>query len=81
MRRRTLGNANPQGRLDVLLYQLAQRWMEQIEAERGLVGLREHLLPMVEKTIVSRVPAENLIPCELRSCLMLLEQNLRKIRC
>jgi len=80
--KRTLRNvAHRQGRLDVLLYQLAERWMAQVEVERGLVGLREYLLPIVEKTIVNRVPAENLIPSELRSCLMLLDQNLRGRGC
>ena len=72
---------NRQGRVDVLLYQLAERWMAQLEAERGLVGLREHLLPMVEQAIAMRVPDENMIPQELRSLMILCEQNLRRRGC
>ena len=70
--------ANRQGRLDVLCYQLAERWMERLEAERGLIGLREHLLPLVEAAILAKVPAENMIPPELRTLIILCEQNLRR---
>lgn len=79
MKRRSLVNVrNRHGRVDVLLYRLAERWMEQIEAQRGLAGLRQHILPLVEAAIVARVPAGNMIPIELRSLLMLCEQNLRR---
>lgn len=57
---------NRQGRVDVLMYQLADRWLEQLEVERGLAGLRERMLPVVEAAIVARVPAGNMIPRELR---------------
>lgn len=73
--------ANCQGRVDVLFYQLAERWMERLEGERGLVGLREQLLPLVEAAIVARVPAGNMIPQELRALMILCEQNLRRRGC
>ena len=73
--------AHRQGRLDVLFYQLAERYMETVERERGLVGLREHLLPMVETAIVRSVPGENVIPAELRRVLKVLDKNLRNRGC
>ena len=79
--RRLANVQHRQGRLDVLLYQLAERWMQKLETERGLVGLREHFLPLVETAIVQQVPAGNLIPTELRSALMVLDQNLRNRGC
>ena len=54
--------------------------MERLETERGLVGLRQHLLPMIEDSIVRCVPTGNLIPQELRSLAVLCEQNLRRGR-
>ena len=81
-RRRRLTNAqNTYGRVDVLLYRLAERWMQQVETERELPGLREQLLPLVEKAIIARVPAGNMIPEELRSFVTLCEQNFRSGRC
>lgn len=67
---------NAQGRADVLVYRLAERWMAQLEAEQGLVGVREHLLPIVEEIIANRVPAGNVIPKELRALM-----NIRRGRC
>lgn len=73
--------AHRAGRLDVLLYQLAERYMAELESQRGLVGLREHLLPLVEAAIVRSVPGQNVIPNELRSVLMVLDKNLRNRGC
>ena len=81
MKRPLSSVANRQGRLDVLLYQCAELWMERLEIERGLVGLRQHLLPMIEEAIVRGVPAGNLIPQELRSMVAVCEQNLRRGGC
>lgn len=81
MRRSLAKVRNRQGRVDVLFYQLAERWMERLEVERGLAGLREQLLPLVEAVIVSRVPAGNVIPLELRSLMTLCEENFRRRRC
>ena len=71
---------NRQGRLDVLLYQFAELWMERLEAG-GLVGLRQHLLPMIEDAIVRRVPAGNVIPPEFRTLMILCAENARRARC
>ena len=82
MKRRSLRNVtSTHGRADVLFYRLAERYMETIESQHGLVGLREHLLPIVEDVIVERFPPENLIPSELRSMVQLLDQNLRRRGC
>jgi hypothetical protein len=65
---------DPQGRLDVLLYRLADRWMERVEEDRGLVGLREHILPMVEEAIAeSGLPAQ--VPQELVSLFKVWRMN------
>ena len=73
---RRLGNVrNPQGRIDVLLYQLVSRGMERIEREQGLVGIREHVLPIVEDAILQNVPAQNLIPREVAALLKVCELN------
>lgn len=67
---------NQQGRADVLVYRLAERWMAQLEAEQGITGLRENLLPLIEEIIEDRVPANNVIPRELRALM-----NIRRGRC
>lgn len=76
--KRSLSQAkDPQGRLDVLLYQLAGRVMERVERDRGLVGIRENLLPIVEQAIVQIVPRENMIPREIRALVKVCQQNVR----
>lgn len=78
MSTRRLGRVqNPQGRLDVLLYQLVSRTMERLERERNVVGIREHLLPIVEELIQANVPARNLIPREIAAVLRVCELNRR----
>lgn len=67
--------------MDVLLYRLAERWMAQLEGQCGLVGLCEQLLPLVEATIVARVPAGNIIPEELRGLMVLCDENFRRRGC
>ena len=80
MRQRLNNPRNTHGRIDVLLYRLAERWMEQQE-QRGLPGLRQHLLPLVEAAIVAKVPAGNMIPPELRSLMLLCDENFRRPGC
>ena len=80
MRRRLNNARNTHGRVDVLLYRLAERWIEQQE-QRGLVGLRECLLPWVEAVIVAKVPAGNMIPPELRGLMVLCDENFRRRGC
>lgn len=71
--------ANPEGRLDVLLYQFAGRLMERIEQERGWLGIRENFLPMIEDLIVAaEVPQRNVIPWEVRAVLKVYHQNRRR---
>lgn len=71
--------------MDVLLYRLVERWMAQLEGQCGLVGLREQLLPLVESTIVAKVPAGNMIPAELRDLMVrlmvLCDDNFRRRGC
>jgi hypothetical protein len=66
---------DPQGRIDVLLYQFAGRMMERLERDRGLVGIREHLLPLVEEVIVGSISRRNVIPREVRAFLKVCELN------
>ena len=81
MKRRTLTNVpDPQGRLDVLLYQFVARAADRLERERGIVGLREHLLPVVEEVILAHVPQRSLIPRELAAVLKVCEANRIKAR-
>ena len=67
---------NPQGRADVMLYRLAERFMAQLEAQHAITGLREHVLPLIERLIADRMPAENVIPRELRALM-----SIRRTRC
>jgi hypothetical protein len=67
--------ANPEGRVDVLLYQIVSRVVDRIEQDKGLVGLREYVLPIVEDAIVQSLPARNLIPREIAAVLKVCELN------
>jgi hypothetical protein len=78
MKRKRLAEVNPQGRVDALLYRLVERYMGRLESEGGLVGLRENLLPSIEKAIRRNVSAKNVLPEEVRGALTVLHQNLRK---
>lgn len=78
-RKRRLQNvADPQGRLDVLLYQLAVRTAERLEREQGIVGLQEHVLPLIEDAILAHVPQQSLIPREIAAMLRVCEMNKAK---
>lgn len=79
-RRRRLQNADPQGRLDVLLYQIASRAAERLEREQGIVGLQEHLLPLVEDVIMAHVPDQCFIPRQVAAILRVCELNRAKAR-
>lgn len=81
-RRRGLANvANRQGRLDVLLYELASRAAQRVEEEQGVVGLREYVLPMVEDVILEHVPGRNLIPRELCDLFNVWQLNRQRLGC
>ena len=71
--------ANPAGRVDVALYRIAERFMHNLERDRGLAGVCENLLPIVEDAIIGAVPQGNIIPPEiqddLRRLWQLFEQN------
>lgn len=76
VRQRSLAKIrNPQGRLDVLLYRAAQKYMERLERQHGLAGIRDNFLPMVEEMIMANIPRRNLIPPELRSFCAVYMQN------
>jgi hypothetical protein len=78
MRRKVPRLANvqdPQGRVDVALYRLASKAIERLELEQGLVGMREHVLPIIEDAILRNFPAENLIPREIQAVLKVCELN------
>ena len=76
-RKRLSDVAQRQGRVDVLLYQVVNRVAERLERERGLVGLREHVLPIVEEVISENVSPRNAIPRELQGLLKFWELNRR----
>jgi hypothetical protein len=67
---------NRQGRIDVLLYQLADRMIERLERERGVIGIRERFMPMVEEAIVESVPRR--LPREWMAFLEVCEMNRRR---
>ena len=70
--------ADARGRVDVAAYRIVERLMERIEQERGLVGVRENLLPLIEAAITRSLPRENLlktVPPELRAILTVIGQN------
>jgi hypothetical protein len=79
-RRRTqsLANVPPQGRLDVFLYRMVERGMEQIEREHGLVEFRSRILPMVEQLICRYMPAYSVLPKEFQELWSFVELNARK---
>lgn len=75
-KKRTLSDVeDPAGRVDVALYRIADRLMGRLEQEQGVVGLREHVLPIVEQAISQHVPAENLIPAEIQAILNVCRLN------
>jgi hypothetical protein len=70
-----LAKADPAGRVDVALYRVVERFMEQAERERGLVGVREHLLPIIENAIQCLDLPQWEIPPEVKALVKLAEQN------
>jgi hypothetical protein len=78
-RKPKLAQANPTGRLDVAAYRMAERLMGHLEKHSGIIGLCEHLLPMVESAIVDTLPGRSVIPPEvhedMRRLWVLYEQN------
>ena len=66
---------NRQGRIDVMLYRLADHGLGRLEQEQGLLGLRENLLPILESFITPNVQAENLIPQEIQAVLKICQLN------
>jgi hypothetical protein len=70
--------SDPRGRLDVLFYQLAQRLMEGIERERGITGLQENLLPIVERIAKDKFPSKRIITPEFSALFRLYQQNARR---
>ena len=65
---------NATGRIDVALYRIAQRVMENAERDRGVRGLQENLLPIVEQAIHCYFP-KKAIPPELLQILAVWEAN------
>lgn len=78
-RKQSLAQSNPEGRLDVLLYQFVDRLMEKAEKHHGLNGIREHLLPIVEQAIIQNLPGRNLIPPEIAAALKVYQANRRRL--
>ena len=70
--------ADPTGRIDVATYRAIERLMGRLEEERGLVGLREKLMPLIESAIVGALPGRNLlaeVTPELQALWSIFEQN------
>lgn len=78
-RKQTLAQVNPEGRLDVLLYQFVGRLMDRAERDNGVTGFREHLLPIVEQAITQNLPGKNVIPPELAAALKVYQANRRRL--
>lgn len=79
-RRQLAQVTDPRGRLDVAAYRIAERVLMRLESQRGLRGLVENLLPVVEGAIVDTLPGRNLmdeIPQELQAILHVYMQNAR----
>lgn len=73
---------NPTGRIDVAAYRVAERVLEQLERERGIAGLRDHFLPVIEGAIVDSLPARNLIneiPEEVQAIFHVWLENRRRL--
>ena len=68
-----LGNVEPQGRVDVLMYRFAERVIDRCEQERGLTGLRD-LLPMIEGAILTQIGSP-VVPKELLALLRVYDGN------
>ena len=66
---------NATGRVDVALVRIAERVMERLEREQGILGLREHLLPVVEQATAHQIPAVNMLPRELFAIIRVCEAN------
>lgn len=78
-RRRLTTVTNPRGRLDVAAYRIAERILVTLEG-RGVRGIREHLLPVIEAAIVDTLPGRdvmNEIPPELQAIFHVLMENRR----
>jgi hypothetical protein len=71
---------NATGRVDVAAYRIAERLMEKLERERGLVGIRERLLPIVENAIQESLPIGNVLPAELLAILNVCMDNRGRLR-
>lgn len=70
---------NPEGRLDVFVYQMVGRLMDRAERDTGFTGFREHLLPIVEQAIVANLPARNVLPPEISAALKVYQSNRRRL--
>lgn len=78
-KQQNLAQVNPEGRLDVLLYQFVGRLMDKAERDSGMTGFREHLMPIVEQAIVQNLPGRNVIPPELAAALKVYQANRRRL--
>jgi hypothetical protein len=56
---------DPAGRVDVALYRMACAAADRLEKEQGILGLREHVLPLLEQAIAKHIPAKNFLPKEM----------------
>jgi hypothetical protein len=69
-----LRNVNPQGRVDVLLYKLLERFAPTVEQQVGLRGIWNVVEPQVHELITEHItPIE--IPSELKMFLAILQAN------
>lgn len=78
-RNRGLAEVNPEGRVDVLVYQFVGRLMDKAERDSGLTGIREHFLPIVEEVIIANLPGRNLIPPEIGAAVKVYRANRRRL--
>lgn len=74
-KKRNLAEADPTGRLDVMLYRLAGRGLEELEHRHNLAGLCENFLPVIERFIIRNIPAANFITPNLQALLNVAQLN------
>jgi hypothetical protein len=69
-----LRNANPQGRVDVLLYRILERMAPTFEQKIGLKGVWDAVSPNVHDLIVENVTPIKLAP-EVKMLLTIMQAN------
>ncbi len=74
-------NIPPEGRLDILLFRIATRCTNLLEAKYNLAGLSEQLTPLLEKQISELIPQKWVkVPDEVLALCKLLYMNREQVQ-